>query len=76
MCNLAQSSLQCTHLVASSLTCGCQAWVKDTSQLSPIQAQWTAAGCTSQVCPVACSNPGTSGACSPIDSGDVCLPAN
>jgi hypothetical protein len=73
MCNASASGAQCTHLVVSSLACGCQAWVEDTSKLDPIQAQWTAAGCASQACPVACIAPGNSGACIGINSGDVCV---
>lgn len=76
MCNTSVSTAQCTHLVVSSLSCGCQGWVNDTSQLDPIAAQWTAAGCVSELCPVACIAPGTSGACAPINSGDVCMAAN
>jgi hypothetical protein len=71
MCNSGQSG-QCTHLVKSSLTCNCQGWVNDTSELDPLQAMWTNAGCTSQLCPVACPSPGDLGACVPINSGDFC----
>jgi hypothetical protein len=76
MCNASVSTLQCTHLVVSSLTCGCSGWVNDTSALDPIAAQWNAAGCTSQACPVACIAPGTRGTCLGINSGDVCMPAS
>jgi hypothetical protein len=76
MCNSGSGTGQCAHLVITSLTCGCQGWVNDTSALDPIHAQWTAAGCTSQACPVACSNPGTIGVCVPINSGDYCMSGN
>ena len=40
-----------------------------------IHTLWTTAGCTTAVCPAACLNPGTHGACVPINSGDFCQPA-
>ena len=77
MCTLATTG-QCTHLVLSSLSCGCQAWVNDTTELDVIHAAWTAAGCTGGiVCPaIACLSPGTHGVCVPADSGDFCMGAN
>jgi hypothetical protein len=71
MCQSGQSG-QCTHLVTVSLSCGCQGWVNDPTELDTIHAQWTSAGCTAQLCPGACVAPGDLGACVPINSGDVC----
>ena len=69
------SNEPCIHLVTASLTCGCQTWVNDTTEIDKIQAQWTAAGCTAMVCPILCPNPGTRSVCLPNDSGDWCVPA-
>jgi hypothetical protein len=77
MCNASLSTAQCTHLVMSSLSCGCQAWVNDTTTLDPLAAQWTSAGCTTQICPaVACTAPGTSGVCVVANAGDLCMGTN
>jgi hypothetical protein len=77
MCNAALSVEQCTHLVLASLTCTCQVWVNDTTELDKIHGQWNAAGCTTAVCPAAlCINPGTHAACVPANSGDLCMAAN
>jgi len=78
MCNAAQSSQQCINLVLSSLSCGCQTWVKNTTELDAIHAQWDAAGCTGGIaCPaIACVNPGTRANCIPMDSGDFCVGTN
>jgi hypothetical protein len=65
----------CSHLVTASLQCGCQAWVSDTTELDKIQAQWTAAGCTTLFCPILCVNTGTHAVCVPNDSGDWCTGA-
>jgi len=77
-CSSILTVLQCTHLVLSSLTCGCQTWVNDTTELDAIQAQWNAAGCTGGiVCPaIACINPGTRANCVAANSGDICQGVN
>jgi len=71
-CHANLSVAQCTHLVVISLSCGCQGWVNDTTELDQIHAQFTAAGCTSKVCPIACPAPGARGGCAVADSGDIC----
>jgi hypothetical protein len=49
--------------------------VNDTGEIASLQIMYQQAGCNSMphVCPaIACVNPGT-GACVPINSGDVCM---
>jgi hypothetical protein len=66
---------QCQDLVGSSLACaGCQTHVNDTTKLTELQKQWTAAGCDTpiRVCPaLACVAPDT-GVCSSGTNGDSC----
>jgi hypothetical protein len=78
MCSANLTVLQCTHLVLSSLSCGCQTWVNDTTEIDAIKAQWDTAGCTGGIaCPlIACVNPGTHANCVPANSGDLCQGAN
>ena len=65
----------CPYLVSSALSCGCQIWAGDTTEIDKIKAQWNAAGCTPGIiCPaIACLNPGTKASCLPNDSGDWCI---
>jgi hypothetical protein len=75
MCS-ANASNQCQFLVSTSLSCpGCMTHVNDTGEIASLQIMYQQAGCNSMphVCPaIACVNPGT-GACVPINSGDVCM---
>lgn len=74
MCHANLSDVQCTHLVATSLSCGCQGWVNDTTELDALHAQAIAAGCPSQICTISCPSAGLRGGCTAGDSGDFCVP--
>jgi hypothetical protein len=67
-----RASAQCQHVVAASPGCHCTIHVNDASTLNDIQGRYDRAGCPTNTCAgVLCVNPGT-GACTPIDRGDVC----
>jgi hypothetical protein len=74
MCRIGSGIDPCPYLVPSKLSCGCQMWAGDKTELDKIKAEWTAAGCKpADLCPaIACPNPGTQAFCLPIDSGDWC----
>jgi hypothetical protein len=74
MCHANSSAEQCTHLVDASLTCRCQGWVTDTSELDAIRADWTAAGCTPKLCTALCPAAGEHAVCTAVNSGDLCTP--
>ena len=76
LCDVNAGVARCTHPVSSALSCGCQIWVNDTTELDTIHDQWTAAGCTPGIV-----SPGDRlsesrhpGACVPASSGDCASP--
>lgn len=61
---------QCQQNAPSSLACGCETFVNDTSTLDAIRSRWNQANCQNQtVCPAAACLQPRSSSCRPADGG-------